>query len=183
METKTKRPWVNFQEWKGLDRFIIEGATKVKTLMDNKKTREDAITEMVKNWDFRQLNRFHAEEKKQNKCLTDIYCKCINKCKYKVMETEDKPKSIMDYFRILEPNEQLEMFPPLSNGTITVSGMAGEIPNENDDSLVSPHVCPICKGSKKVPFDFYTKFGPNNTEESFLPVECQTCEGEGVLWG
>jgi hypothetical protein len=46
---------------------------------------------------------------------------------------------------------------------------------------VSPHLCPVCNGKKKVPNGFYNFDGYSSTTDA-TPHICQTCNGEGIIW-
>lgn len=46
-----------------------------------------------------------------------------------------------------------------------------------------PYVCPICKGTGKVPSGYYCRLLSDTFVSSGGEEECRSCKGTGVLWG
>ncbi len=49
-----------------------------------------------------------------------------------------------------------------------------------EQSSKKPHYCPVCGGKGKLPNGFY---GFAETTSEFIPENCRSCNGKGVIWG
>lgn len=47
---------------------------------------------------------------------------------------------------------------------------------------ISPHRCPVCGGSGRVPYGFYEVVDQYGSTSIPTPEKCRTCDGTGVLW-
>lgn len=46
----------------------------------------------------------------------------------------------------------------------------------------TPHSCPVCNGTGKVPAGFYDLHNTDHSTTPTTPETCRTCNGEGIVW-
>ena len=47
----------------------------------------------------------------------------------------------------------------------------------------TPFVCPVCVGNGLVPNGFYNQTGGTWVSTSGENIECNSCQGTGIVWG
>jgi len=45
-----------------------------------------------------------------------------------------------------------------------------------------PKKCPVCHGKGKLPHNFYNNYSGWSVGSSLADVDCQSCNGKGIVW-